>query len=127
MSRATGPTAATIAAVDDRAGNCCERCGAWAEGGSRHHRKLRRHGDHSVQNLVLLCGSGTTGCHGFVHANPALSYADGWMIHGGDDPLLVPIPLHGRRPWATLNNEGQYDMMTSVQALARRRELGLIA
>lgn len=58
---------------------------------SRHHRQLRRHGDHSAANLILLCGSGTTGCHGWVHANPALSYEMGWLLKGWQTPEVEPV------------------------------------
>lgn len=48
---------------------------------NRHH-KLRRSkgGTDDRSNTLDLCGSGTTGCHGHVHANPAESYARGWLI-----------------------------------------------
>jgi hypothetical protein len=46
-----------------------------------------------MANLVLLCGSGTTGCHGYVHQHPAESYKAGFMIHrnGLDTPEQVPM------------------------------------
>ncbi len=64
-------------------------CTQWAT--NRHHRKLRKHGgtDEPV-NLIDLCGSGTTGCHGYVHHNPAISFAKGWLVHSWDDPAEVP-------------------------------------
>lgn len=52
-----------------------------------------------ASNLVLLCGSGTTGCHGEVHAHPTESYATGWMVRrlGDDDTTEVPLQtLTGR-------------------------------
>lgn len=55
----------------------CMRCGKNTHGAcdhSTHHRQLRRHADPDVRdcpaNLIRLCGSGTTGCHGWVHAHP---------------------------------------------------------
>ena len=122
---ADGPTAATCAAVDDREQQHCARCGRYVDGGSRHHRKLRRHGDHSVANLVLLCGSGTTGCHGWVHSHVADSYSLGWLVHSWHESNEVPVlTVQG---WVTLSDEGQYNTMTRDQALARRIELGLAA
>lgn len=48
---------------------------------NRHHKLLRKHGGGDErENTLDLCGSGTTGCHGHVHANPAESYARGWLI-----------------------------------------------
>ena len=59
-----------------RQGWHCLRCGTnihdpslWP-GRSGHHRQLRRRADPAVRdlpcNIVELCGSGTTGCHGCV-------------------------------------------------------------
>ena len=71
----------------------CVRCGRW--GGNTHHRKLRSQSSkkevHLLQNLIILCGSGTTGCHGIVHANPAESYRQGWLVRSWQDPLVVPV------------------------------------
>lgn len=81
-AKAKGPTVATCGLVDARDQYQCVRCGVNLLGlsASRHHRQLRRFGDHSAANLILLCGSGTTGCHGWVHANPLKACADGWML-----------------------------------------------
>ena len=46
---------------------------------------------HNVENLILLCGTGTTGCHGWVHNHPAESYEAGWLVHSWDEPLEVPV------------------------------------
>lgn len=87
----TRPSPVTCALVDERDDYSCVRCGKTIYGGSRHHRKLRRFGDHSTANLILLCGSGTTGCHGWVHAHPAESYDNGWMVRSYQDPKSVPV------------------------------------
>lgn len=76
---------------------CCVRCGAslWTVPGSLHHRKPRsvcgRVEKHTVPNLILLCGSGTTGCHGWVHAHPAEANTHGWCLHEWQDPSTVPV------------------------------------
>jgi hypothetical protein len=44
-------------------------------------------------NGVCLCGSGTTGCHGWVEHHPNLGHALGWVLHRAQDPL--------ERPWWT--------------------------
>jgi 5-methylcytosine-specific restriction endonuclease McrA len=57
-----------------------------------HHRKLRSQGgDHSLANLILLCGPH----HDAVHANPALGYELGFLVRSFDDPALVLIEA----PW----------------------------
>ena len=69
--------------VIDRAEQRCERCRRYLheERASLHHRKLRsRGGEDSAANLVLLCGTGTTGCHGWVHLNPREATAAGFMV-----------------------------------------------
>lgn len=103
----------------------CARCGRFVDGGSRHHRKLRRFGDHSVQNLVLLCGSGTTGCHGWAHSRVAEAFAIGMLVHSWHDPASVPVLYRLR--WVLFTPEGDTMTLTDEQALERRRDLGLVA
>lgn len=94
---ARNPSAQTCDLVDVRDEGRCVRCGVNLHGRmfSRHHRKLRRHGDHSPANLILLCGSGTTGCHGWVHANPLKAYQDGWMLKSWQKPEEEPVLYSG--------------------------------
>lgn len=127
MAAEKAPTRATTAAVDIRDNFCCVLCGRAIDGGSRHHRQLRRHGDHSPANIVLLCGSGTTGCHGWVHAHPAASYAQGWLVHSWHAPELVPLPTAGRHGpvWAFHTRSGLRTTMTTTCALHALDELGL--
>lgn len=79
-----------------RDGYSCLRCGVTILNRvhSVHHRKGRHcPNPNSPSNLVTLCGSGTTGCHGLVHAHPEQSYTEGWMVRrlGADDPAEVPV------------------------------------
>lgn len=122
---ASQPTAATCDAVDERDRQCCARCGQYIVGGSRHHRKLRRYGDHGAANLILLCGSGTTGCHGWVHAHPKLSYAQGWMIRGHGTPCEVPLYHRTIGSWVLLLDTGSFTMITPESALLRLQLLGV--
>ena len=79
-----------------RQGWHCLRCGTnihdpsrWP-GRSGHHRQLRRAADpdvrHSPANIVILCGSGTTGCHGWVHQHVAEAERLGLIVPVGLDP-----------------------------------------
>lgn len=96
-------TRAVRLTVYARADYCCERCGTYAEGGSVHHRSGRRMGGSRdprkglPSNLVLLCGSGTTGCHGEIGSMAQEHYADGWLVIYGDDPADIPVnhKVHG--------------------------------
>lgn len=72
---------------------------------SVHHRKLRSQGGRDVvSNLVLLCGSGSSGCHGITHNPPRgdekVAIADGWIVESGEDPATIAI-VHwsGRLLW----------------------------
>lgn len=93
MTEQTMTYAAACAIVDERSGRRCERCGRTVlVGGSHHHRKLRsRGGPDDPSNLVFLCGSGTTLCHGWVHANPAAATEAGWMVGTKWEPERVAI------------------------------------
>lgn len=42
----------------------------------RHHVLLRAHGGHKGPTLDVCLG-----CHLFIHANPAISYERGWLMH----------------------------------------------
>ncbi len=104
---------ATRDIVVTRAAGCCERCGRYAEGGSVHHRSARRMGGskdpskNDPSNLLLLCGSGTTGCHGEVETKAAQHYDDGYLVHSWDDPHLIPVPHEFLgRVW--LSDDGSY-------------------
>ena len=82
--RAPGDWAAIDAAINARSGGSCDiehpGCtGRWTE---RHHRLLRSQGGPDDPELILgLCSAG----HRFVHANPALSYEQGWLVHSWEE------------------------------------------
>lgn len=93
-----------------RSGARCETCGGalGSAGWSAHHRCLRgmggtRRADINVlSNLLALCGSGSAGCHGWVHGHPSKSYRLGWMIPSTEEVFtaasLTPVVLYsGRR------------------------------
>lgn len=93
--------AAVREAVYERDAMRCQRCrrpvyqvGAW----SVHHRQPRgmggtRHGAHRLSVLVLVCGTGTTGCHGWIESNRAAARELGWLISKFDpaDPQTIPL------------------------------------
>ena len=93
-----------------RSGGRCETCGValGSPGWSAHHRCLRgmggtrRAGINALSNLLAVCGSGSTACHGWIHGNPKEAYRLGWMMPSADDILTVssrtPVVLYsGRR------------------------------
>lgn len=105
--------AALAELVIARAAGCCDRCGGpvdgW-DGYSLHHRDPRgmggRKGAHTAANVVLLCGSGTTGCHGWVEGNRTAAEAEKWLIRGTvARPETTPVFRHGRE-WVLPTEEG---------------------
>lgn len=99
--------------VLDRDRGRCRRCGG--RGGSVHHRiprgmgGTRWEGIHSPALLVLLCGDGTSGCHGWVESNRAAALRLGWLLsrHLFDlDPADVPLRWDDRRERLYLHHDG---------------------
>lgn len=123
---AQGPAKYVCDLVDERDGQRCVRCGRSLHqvAGSRHHRQLRRHGNHTAANLVLLCGSGTTGCHGWVHSEPAAARALGLIVRGTDDPSWVPVYSGYLRQWLTLSERGYAGHLTPKEAHERLESAG---
>lgn len=106
--RPTVPDLATVRLVWERDGGRCVRCGRQLAGTrgvdfSLQHRRARGAGGSSrpdtnqPQNLVLLDGSATTGCHGWVEQHRTEARQHGWAIRQTDNPLLVPVQhaVHG--------------------------------
>lgn len=100
--------AKTRAAVRERDQDTCVRCG-WhvnvAGGGSIHHRKRRKDGGHGLANLIVLCGDGVRGCHGWVTTHPAEAREDGLIVPTWENPLEVPLMYRGHL--CLLTDEGE--------------------
>lgn len=85
--------------VIERDGGMCQWCGELVRSDdySLQHRRARGMGgskdpvSSSPSNAVLMCGSGTTGCHGFVEANPVVAEGRGFRVRQGADPRHVPL------------------------------------
>lgn len=108
--------------VDARAGGRCERCGRAVLVANHHHRLLRSQGLlDAPSNLVRLCGSGTTGCHGWVHANPADATLAGYIVRSGGEPARVRLE-HSRYGEVFLADDGQvYGIHPELRTEAMRR------
>ncbi|WP_382307333.1 hypothetical protein [Herbiconiux sp. UC225_62] len=99
--------------VLNRDRNMCQRCGrTLGLGANLQHRRARGRGGRGdgvsvnfPENLLSLCGSGTTGCHGWVTAHPRLSDANGWSVSTNATaygPEAVPVlgrDEFGRQQW----------------------------
>lgn len=109
----------------------CVRCGrvdpVW--GVTRDHRKGRGVGGLTVvENLQLLCGTGTTGCHGWKTQNPAEALDNGYTVPGYADPLVWParrwVPSNFgmvREVWVLYRHDGTWDQITDEDAARRMR------
>lgn len=96
-------TTGVRAIVLERDGHRCRRClrSLLDSPASIHHRKPRGMGgtndarSKDVRNLVLLCGSGTTGCHGWVESHRADASEEGWLVSSYDDLDRPVVDLTG--------------------------------
>jgi hypothetical protein len=100
----TGIPLKTRELVRERDRGSCRRCGK--PGNNIHHRITRGMGGsrraevNDLSVLVTLCGSGTTGCHGYVTSHPAYAFESGWSIRRSnpEDPETIPVhDLAGRQ------------------------------
>jgi hypothetical protein len=88
--------------VETRCGGRCERCGT--AGYTVHHRRKRSQGGTwDPSNLLALCGSGTTGCHGWVEANPAAAMELGFWLSNGETSADTAVWLWRR--WVLLPDD----------------------
>lgn len=107
----SGFTARQVAVIIDRDAGACVRCGvvvvhlqrgiAW----SIHHRRPRGMGGsrspevNAAPNGLVLCGSGTTGCHGWVEGHREQARQEGLLVPSWRDPTDVPVRTR-RHGWA---------------------------
>jgi hypothetical protein len=47
-------------------------------------------GDDSPENIMLV----TEELHRWIHANPGISYARGWLVKSHEDPAKIPVQPH---------------------------------
>lgn len=81
-------------AVRRRSGGVCEaNSGACTRTASHfHHRKLRRHRDHTAINCMYVCAA----CHRQIHdVMGEAAYLMGWLVRSWDDPAAIPIKRGG--------------------------------
>ncbi|WNM65701.1 HNH endonuclease [Arthrobacter phage Vulpecula] len=105
----TGPSREVRRQVIARDLSKCQWCGRHVrtESGwySLQHRRARGMGGsrdaatNQAGNLVLVCGTGTTECHGWIEAQPAQAIARGFRIAAGATPSRVPLVDWTGREW----------------------------
>ena len=106
--------------MNDRAGAFCERCGVYASvrGLTLHHRVKRSQGGKwSPENIVALCGHGTTpgGCHAWVEHHPNDAEKQGYHVRPWNDPLETPLLRRGL--WALLDDAGDYSVIPEPETV----------
>ena len=114
-TRYTGPDRLTRALVLERDGYACVCCGTPIAGRpySLQHRKRRSQGGgNSPSNLVVVLGTGTTGCHERIDSrrDPG-DEAKGYTCRSWQDPALVPVEIRradGRTERVWLWDDGRY-------------------
>jgi hypothetical protein len=112
--RSTGPSLEVRRLVYERDGGRCVACGARTE--QIQHRVARGMGGrrsveadawvNSPASLVLLCGSGTTGCHGWVEAHPAVAVGLGFRVSTNGSQRPDEVPVLTRLGWVELDIAG---------------------
>ena len=111
-------------AVAGRCGGRCEGCGeAW--NGQVHHRVLRAHCPRPLlwhpAELIALCGSGTTGCHGLTHHQRTKHEGLGWNVGANADPRVHPAWL--RDPYDPTRARWTLLVVVADGATGERRHL----
>jgi len=56
-----------------------------------HHRKRRPHCTPEEYDAPWNLLEVTPELHRWIHDNPGLSYARGWLVHSWEDPRDVPV------------------------------------
>lgn len=96
----------------------CERCYAdfFENGVSIHHRRPRMMGGskkpelHQPANLIALCGSGVTGCHGWVESNRTLAREQGFLIMKVESASDIPFQDKNGK-WWKIDDFGQKEQL----------------
>ena len=90
------------------------------------HRKNRSQGGTwEPANGQLLCGSGTTGCHGYFTSHPQEAFATGYAVPGWAEPTEYPARrwVYGgyvlKQVWVLYDNAGQWTQIDDDEAQAR--------
>lgn len=98
-------------ALIERAENRCEVCYGGLGVMSVHHRRPRSVGGTNVAwinqppNLLVICGTGTSGCHGLIESYRSRSYEHGWLLHYGWLAEFTPFADLSGNWWLLVGNK----------------------
>jgi hypothetical protein len=129
------PTADVREAVLTRDMRLCQWCGRGVDPSSGdyslQHRRARGTGGsvaddtNTAANLLTMCGSATTGCHGHVESHPNDARARGFRLFQWQAPDTVPALLW-TGDWYYLDPIGLLTPTPAPAAELYMRSLGLI-
>jgi hypothetical protein len=104
----------------------CVRCRRHGPANWDHRKNASQGGLWAPSNGQLLCGSGTTGCHGWKTSNPAEAIAEGWAVPGWADPLVWPARRWVatslgtlKKVWVLYDDRGGFKQITDDEAARR--------
>lgn len=109
-----------------RDGDCCVKCGVVLNGsGNVHHRRNRGQGGsrkaNVISNLITLCGTPLTLCHGEVTRKPEEcdAFGNGWRLstNGKTDPATEPVNV-AWLGWALPLTDGTWQVIEDLGAVA---------
>jgi hypothetical protein len=127
----SGITARVRETVLQRDGMKCVSCGRFVDRSnySIHHRMPRGMGGtrnpevNLPANLLTLCGSGTTGCHGWLESHRVKANEWGYLIRRGTaSPSFEPVLTADG--WRRFDNDGGIeDAYPTNHGVEKQREL----
>jgi hypothetical protein len=128
-ARDTGPSPAVRRIVHVREGMACAACGISVTGRphSIQHRRARGMGGTTdpaanlPSNLVLLCGTAVTGCHGLAESRDPDMHGRGFWLRSWENPAVIPVMIASERNsgltvW--LDDSGEYAFAPPGEAAA---------
>jgi hypothetical protein len=104
----------------------CQWCGIWVDvtagAYSLQHRRARGMGGSKridtdlPSNLVTMCGSGVTGCHGYIESHRDAARQRGFTLRDRDRPELVPVLDHIGQ-WLRFDALGGRELISEIDAV----------
>lgn len=97
--------------VAARSGGRCEICRSSESLTFSHRKPTSLGGLWAPSNGIRACGSGTTGCHGWVEHHPDYAEQAGWRVPSWADPEQTPLwlnPVLAWAGWVLLDHWGGY-------------------
>lgn len=136
----TGPTRTVRARVIWRDKSMCQWCGHHVDVStgdySLQHRRARGMGGSRLpdtnltSNLVLVCGSATTGCHGHIESHRVEAIGRGFNVPQGTlrrPSVPADVPLRDwRGEWWRLDDDGNREPVHPIDAVEFMTLIGSI-